>query len=359
MGETVVRFGIIGAAEIARKVSRAIALAPNAIVLAIGSRSREKALKFASDNGLNPEVKIYGSYEAVLDDPEIDAVYMPLPTSLHLLWAVLAAEKKKHVLLEKPVALNVAEFDKILEACEANGVQFMDGTMWMHNPRTAMMKEFLSDANKFGQLKSVYSDFTYAFDSNFLANDIRIKPEFDGLGALGDFGWYCIRSILFAANFELPKKVIALPNPIRNECGVILSCGCSLLWDDGKIATFYCSFLSNMTTNLTAIGTNGTLHLTDFVIPYDEKEARFSTHSKSRFAHLMTGWGPIPDEHIVPTDLPQEAHMVRKFSHLVNKIKQNGTKPKKKWPIISRKTQLVLDAVKASLDQGFEVEVGE
>jgi len=74
---------------------------------------------------------------------------------------VLAASKKKHVLLEKPVALNVAEFDEIIAACESNGVQLMDGTMWMHHPRTSMMKEFLSDANRFGQLRSVLTCFEF------------------------------------------------------------------------------------------------------------------------------------------------------------------------------------------------------
>ena len=155
MAETPIQFGILGCAEIARKVSRAITLAPNATLYAVGSRSLEKARRFAAANGFPPSAKIYGSYEAVLDDPGVDAVYVPLPTSLHLKWAVLAAEKKKHVLLEKPVALNVAELDQILEACESNGVQFMDGTMWMHHPRTAKMKELLSDPQRFGQLKSV------------------------------------------------------------------------------------------------------------------------------------------------------------------------------------------------------------
>nr|GEY11816.1 uncharacterized oxidoreductase At4g09670 [Tanacetum cinerariifolium] len=74
---------------------------------------------------------------------------------LHVKWAVLAAEKKKHVLLEKPVALNVGEFDVILDACDKNGVQLMDSTMWMHHPRTTKMKDFLNDAHKFGDLKSV------------------------------------------------------------------------------------------------------------------------------------------------------------------------------------------------------------
>lgn len=151
----IIRFGILGCADIARKLSRAITLAPNATLYAVGSRSIEKAKAFASANNFPQDAKIYGSYDAVLDDPYVDAVYIPLPTSLHLRWAVLAAQKKKHILLEKPVGLNVAEFDKILEACETNGVQIMDGTMWMHHPRTAAIKEFLSDANLFGQLKSV------------------------------------------------------------------------------------------------------------------------------------------------------------------------------------------------------------
>ena len=155
MAEMPIRFGIVGCAEIARKVSRAIKLAPNATLYAVSSHSLEKASNFATANGFPPNVKVYGSYEAVLDDPDVDAVYMPLPTSLHVRWAVLAAQKKKHLLLEKPVALNVAEFDKIIEACESNGVQFMDCAMWVHHPRTAKMSEFLYDPQRFGQLKLV------------------------------------------------------------------------------------------------------------------------------------------------------------------------------------------------------------
>lgn len=153
--ETPIRFGILGCADIARKLSRAITLAPNASLYAVGSRSVEKASRFAAANGFPSTAKVYGSYDAVLDDPEVDAVYVPLPTSLHLRWAVLAAQKKKHLLLEKPVALNVSELDTILEACESNGVQFMDATMWMHHPRTAKMREFLSDSERFGELKTV------------------------------------------------------------------------------------------------------------------------------------------------------------------------------------------------------------
>lgn len=181
-----------------------------------------------------------------------------------------------------------------------------------------------------------------------------MKPDLDALGALGDAGWYCIRSILWAADYELPKKVIALQGPVFNEAGVLLSCGSSLYWEDGKIATFYCSFLSNLTIDLTATGTKGTLHLHDFVIPFQEKEATFSASSETWFTELVTGWLPLPSEHVVVTDLPQESLMVRQFASLVRTIKENGSKPEKKWPTVSRKTQLVLDAVKASIDRGFE-----
>ncbi|KAA8537988.1 hypothetical protein F0562_027432 [Nyssa sinensis] len=354
MAETQIRFGILGCADIARKVSRAITLAPNASLYAVGSRSIHKAARFASANGFPPSAKVYGSYEAVLDDPDVDAVYVPLPTSLHVRWAVLAAQKKKHLLLEKPVALNVSEFDTIIEACESNGVQFMDATMWMHHPRTAKMREFLSDSQRFGQLKSVHSCFTFCADPDFLKNDIRVKPDLDALGALGDIGWYCIRSILWVADFELPESVVALRGPVFNEAGVILSCGSSLHWEDGKVATFHCSFLSNLTMDVTAVGTKGTLHLHDFVIPFEESKASFSVATESGFTELVTGWAPLPSEHTVMTDLPQDALMVREFSRLVGGIKKSGLKPEKKWANLSRKTQLVLNAVKASIDKGFE-----
>ncbi|CAA0830132.1 Glyceraldehyde-3-phosphate dehydrogenase-like family protein [Striga hermonthica] len=291
---SLVRFGIVGCANIARKVSRAILLSPNSTIVAVGSRSQEKATAFARDNGFPPSARAYGSYDAVLDDPEVDAVYIPLPTSLHLRWAVLAAQKKKHVLLEKPVALNVGELDKILAACESSGVQYMDATMWMHHPRTAEMKAFINDSQRFGRLKAVHSIFSYNSGPDFLNNDIRVKPDLDALGALGDTGWYCIRAILWAAGYQLPKTVTALRDAEFNEAGVILSCGASLLFHDG------------------------------------------------------------PTEHIVATDLPQEAMMVKEFSSLVEKIKVHGCETDKIWPTISRKTQAVVDAVKSSIEKGFE-----
>eukprot|EP00268_Persea_americana_P032073 TRINITY_DN3140_c0_g1_i1.p1 TRINITY_DN3140_c0_g1~~TRINITY_DN3140_c0_g1_i1.p1 ORF type:complete len:115 (-),score=19.04 TRINITY_DN3140_c0_g1_i1:254-598(-) len=106
--------------------------------------------------------------------------------------------------------------------------------------------------------------------------------------------------------------------------------------------------------DVTVVGTKGTLHLNDFVIPFGETSASFTFATESGFTELVTGWKPLPSEHIVETDLPQEALMVKEFATLVGGIRDSALKPDKKWPTISRKTQLVLDAVKASIEKGFE-----
>lgn len=190
MAQPPIKFGILGCAEIARKVSRAIILSRNATLYAVGSRSYDKAAKFAKENGFPDSAKVYGSYDAVLDDPDVDAVYVPLPTSLRVKWAVLAAQKKKHLLLEKPVALNVADLDVVLEACESSGVQIMDGTMWVHHPRTAKMKEFLLDSSLFGQLKSVCDDLSVFYNRSLIS--LFTYQETQCLG----FNW-----VLYLMNF--------------------------------------------------------------------------------------------------------------------------------------------------------------
>ncbi|MFS8010083.1 putative D-xylose 1-dehydrogenase (NADP(+)) [Helianthus anomalus] len=352
--KTQVRFGILGCAEIARKVCRAINLSPNSILHAISSRSIEKAKQFVVKNSLPESVKVYGSYEEVLDDPFVDAVYVPLPTSLHLKWAVLAAEKKKHVLLEKPTALNVGELDRILDACESNGVQFMDGSMWYHHPRTAKMKEFVSDTKLFGQVKTIHSSSSYFPPQDFFENNIRTKADLDCFGALGDAGWYCIGAILWAMNYKPPTTVTALPAAtIHNSNGVIMSTTAALHWEqEGTTATFYCSFLSHETMDVSVLGSKGSFHVEDLIIPYEESSASFSFTSGAAFVDLHIGWNMKEQEVQVQNELPQEALMVKEFSRLVKGIKEFKIRPDKMWGDISRTSQVVLDAVKSSVDSG-------
>ncbi|KFK45124.1 hypothetical protein AALP_AA1G347200 [Arabis alpina] len=344
-GDNKIRIGVMSCTNIVRKLSRAINLAPNATIAAIASitTSIQETKSFAASNGFPPTVKIHSSYESLLEDPDVDAVYVPIPTSLHLEWVIRAAWNGKHVLLDKPVALNVSDFDLIVAACESNGVQFMDGTQWMHNPRTTKINELITDSESFGHIKSVHSCFSFAASETFLKNDIRVKPGLDGLGALGDAGWYTIQAVLLANNFKLPKTVTALSGPVLNDAGIVLSCGALLSWEEGVTATIYCSFLANLTMEITAIGTKGTLRVHDFVIPFQETEASFTTST-----------GTCVNDHKVMTELPQEACMVIEFARLVGEIKNKGTKPDGFWLSISRKTQLLVDAVKESIDNNLE-----
>lgn len=203
----------------------------------------------------------------------------------------------------------------------------------------------------------IHTCLTYNPGPEFLKSSIRVKADLDGLGALGDTGWYCIRAILWAVDYELPKSVLAFPGAILNQEGVIISCGSSMHWEDGRSATFHCSFLSHLTFDVTLLGTKGCLRLHDFPLPFEENlgYATFSEASELDYANIEPGrWCPKPNEHVVETQFSQEVCMVMEFADLVQKVKRCEMKPQKTWPLLSRKTQLVLDAVKDSIHKGYQ-----
>ncbi|MFS7928485.1 hypothetical protein Hanom_Chr04g00321331 [Helianthus anomalus] len=181
----------------------------------------------------------------------------------------------------------------------------------------------------------VYSTVTYLAEDDFLKNDIRVNPNLDSLGALGDIGWYCIHAILWVHDYEFPNTVTAFGNPEYHDSGVILSCGACLNWKtDGKVATFCCSFLSNLCMDIIALGTKG-----NFL-------------DNSKWAERAVGCGPEPGVFKIATDMPRERLMIQEFGRLVAGIR-SGEPKENKWPIISRKTQLIIDAVVASIKNGF------
>ena len=188
----------------------------------------------------------------------------------------------------------------------------------------------------------------------FLKNNIRVKPDLDALGALGDLGWYSIGASLWAMNYQLPTTVTALPGVNRNAAGVILSCTASLEWNhpNQTVATIHCSFLSHTCMDLAIYGSHGSIHLKDFAIPFEETCGSFELTFGAKFAELHIGWNLKPEEVHVATMLPQETLMVQELARLIEGIRKYGALPSKKWPEISRKTQLVVDAVKKSVELG-------
>src|SRR5439155_4771152 len=154
---TKLRWGILGVANINNRLLPGFAKAPSAELRAIASRALAKAQ--AAARAANIPVA-HGSYEALLDDPAIDAVYNPLPNALHGEWTKKAAERGKHVLCEKPLMPTAAEARDVIDFCRARGVTLMDGFMWPHHPRTARLREFL-DKGGIGAVQRVGGAFTF------------------------------------------------------------------------------------------------------------------------------------------------------------------------------------------------------
>src|SRR5690242_482336 len=163
---TKLRWGILGVAKINDRLLPAFARAANADLRAIASRSLDRARSAARSAGIPAA---HGTYEALLDDPAIDAVYIPLPNTLHAEWALKAAERGKHVLCEKPLAPTAAEAQRVVEGCRARGVTLMDGFMWPHHPRTARLRQFL-DGGGIGEVRRVAGAFTFRMEQLDPAN---------------------------------------------------------------------------------------------------------------------------------------------------------------------------------------------
>lgn len=267
-----------------------------------------------------------GSYLELLQDPEIDAVYIPLPPSLHCEWTCLAAEHGKHVLCEKPLALNIGEARRMADACRAANRQLMDGVMWYHHDRTAAMRRVV-ESGALGTLRHLTSAFSFNALADMPGDNIRFQRELGG-GALGDVGWYCVTAALWAFG-DLPEQVFATA---RYERGVDVSLSAILTFSGERTASFQCGFDATWRKWFEIAGTDGSLVCDDFVNPWDAAKARFWVHDKQ-------GQGT---QHLHPHCV-QEVRMVESFCDVV---RSGRLEPH--WPHISLATQQVCDAIAAS-----------
>src|SRR5262249_23404654 len=174
------RFGILGTANIARKNWDAIRNSGNATLVAVGSRTRQRAEQFiaecqASAPFAQPPQAM--DYEQLIASRDIDAIYIPLPTGIRKEWVLRAATAGKHVLCEKPCACSAPEVAEILDACRASGVQFMDGVMFMHSSRLASMRQTLDDGASVGDIRRIMSQFSFLGSEEFFLKNIRTSHE--------------------------------------------------------------------------------------------------------------------------------------------------------------------------------------
>nr|WP_318660569.1 Gfo/Idh/MocA family oxidoreductase [uncultured Treponema sp.] len=183
-----VRWGILGTANIARwGTIPGMKLAKNCELYAIAGRSEQKAKKYCEDFGFK---KFYCSYDELLQDKDVEAVYIPLPNNLHLEWVKKALSAKKHVLCEKPLAINADEAKQMYDCAKENGVHLMEAYAYLHSP---YVKSLVNDV-KSGIIGDV--DFIdTAFITQFYKEDFRLHKELGG-GAMYDLGCYCTTLIL-------------------------------------------------------------------------------------------------------------------------------------------------------------------
>jgi D-xylose 1-dehydrogenase (NADP+, D-xylono-1,5-lactone-forming) len=179
-----VRLGILSTANINRLVLAGAAASADVEVVAVASRESARAEEYAREHGI---ARAHGSYEALLADPEVDAVYISLPNSMHVEWSVRALEAGKHVLCEKPLSRRPDEVERAFAAAERAGRVLAEAFMYRHHPQTKGVAELVA-GGAIGELRAIRAAFSFPLAD---LDNVRMRPELDG-GALMDVGCYCV-----------------------------------------------------------------------------------------------------------------------------------------------------------------------
>src|SRR5213593_1825460 len=176
------RWGLLSTANINRLVLEGARLASGVDIVAVASRDADRAETFAREHGIP---RAHGSYEALLADGGVDAVYIPLPNLLHHEWTLRALASGKHVLCEKPYSKRAADVEEAFDLAEKKGLILSEAFMWRHNPQTARFVELLAEI---GELQTIRATFGFTLRR---PSDVRLQANLDG-GALMDVGCYCV-----------------------------------------------------------------------------------------------------------------------------------------------------------------------
>ena len=248
--QTPLRLGILGCANIARHFARDSGQSRLVHITAVASRDAAKATAFAAQFGIT---RTFGSYEALLADDGLDAVYIPLPNSLHAQWAVRAAQHGLHVLCEKPLAMNLAEARAMFDAARQHGVMLLEAYPWWFQPQTAALLGLLR-GGAIGTVRLVQSTFGFTL-LDPAGTNIRSLPEFGG-GALLDAGSYCL-SLIRLVMGRAPQRVHASARV--GPTGVDIATHATLHFDDGALAQLSCAMDMALHRHATIVGSDGVI----------------------------------------------------------------------------------------------------
>ena len=329
------RFGIVGTGFIARVIAEALVDAKNCALVAVASRSISRAQEFGEQFG---DVKGFDSWQDLIADSGVDAIYIATPTALKEEIAVVAAQSKKHVLVDKPF-VTLESLQKITVACRENQVLFMDATHFVHHPRIATIKETMEES--IGKIQAIRSAFYFPVSDR---NDIRFNRELEPTGALGDLGWYNMRATVefLAPNINLSQTSAKVERDAKTGA-IVRACG-MLAFDDDSTSTWDAGYTSGtVTMDLALIGTKGIITLDDFVLDWVNSSVFKNPNLKAGF-YLKNGLDTRADFKFIEVKSEQSSQvkMVENFADVVfNGVANSATN----YCQISEKTQALLDEI--------------
>lgn len=355
------RWGILGTAQIARKNWKAIRNTGSAVITVVASREKDRSQKFINecqeDAPFKNAPRAVGSYHELISSSDVDAVYIPLPTGVRKEWVIRAAEARKHVVCEKPCAVSVADLTEVIDACQRNGVQFMDGVMFMHSQRLARAREVLDDGTTIGRIRRISTVHNFNAPEEFLNSNIRGRSSLEPFGCLGDLGWYCIRFALWAVNWKLPQQVsgriLTQTTPQMGEAPVPTEFSGELFFEGGTSSSFYCSFITELQQWANISGALGDLGMPDFVLPFFGSETAFETRNpvlSTRGCDFNMEPNPrrwAVKEYSNSHPSAQETNLFRRFAE----VAQSGSL-NEEWPQMALKTQMIMQACLESARTG-------
>jgi predicted dehydrogenase len=341
------RIGFLSTAGIARKNWKAILNSGNCVVTAVASREVAKSRAFIREcqqaDAFDCVPEALGSYDELLASKNVDAVYVPLPTGLRKDLVIRAAQAGKHVLCEKPCATSAADLEEMLAACQLHSVQFLDGVMFMHNPRLARVREILADGQSIGPIRRIASAFSFYAGEEFFSTNIRANGALEPAGSLGDLGWYCIRFALWTLNWQLPEsvagKILSQSENLPGRPSSPTEFAATLFYHGGMTVEFYASFRAAKQQWVHVGGQNGWLRLPDFIHPFNTYEPAFEVNDKFITVPGELKCPPGVDPSEFGHAAAQDARMWRNFADQISSGTLNPD-----WPMWSLKTQQVLDA---------------
>jgi predicted dehydrogenase len=321
----------MGAARIARSLAMALRDSKLAQPYAVASRSFPKAEAFAREFGFQ---KSYEGYQTLLNDPEVDVIYNPLPNHLHCVWTIRALEAGKHVLCEKPLAKNAAECRRMIDAARSNNRLLMEAFMYRLHPQTLKVQELLRKRT-IGEVRVIRAGFGFTLDED--SGNVRLEAKMGG-GCLMDVGCYCVNAI---RTFFGEEPSLVLGHAERGKRAKIdMNFAGTLVFSQGKLGIFNSSFQTTLDRGLEIIGTRGRIQVPSPWKP-DGKLAAFTVevNGKAKVIEIRNGGAIYHNE-------------VNRFSRCVLANKTRLIPPEDGW-----RNMIVIDALKRSARSGKRVKI--